>query len=108
MKLPQNGRKTGRIRLALLMETICSTGIRVSEVKYVTVEARKSEKSRGFYERKNTHNSVFIQTLQKASEICKEDGGLEPGPFCHLGRTAYRQKTDLGRNEDAVQGGRGK
>ena len=29
----------GRERLALLMETICATGIRVSEVKYLTVEA---------------------------------------------------------------------
>ena len=30
---------TGKQRLYLLMETICSTGIRVSEVKYITVEA---------------------------------------------------------------------
>ena len=29
----------GRERLALLLETICVTGIRVSEVKYMTVEA---------------------------------------------------------------------
>ena len=29
----------GRERLALLMETICATGIRVSEVKYITAEA---------------------------------------------------------------------
>jgi len=32
----------GRDRLALLMETICATGIRVSEVKYITVEAAKA------------------------------------------------------------------
>ena len=31
----------GRERLALLLETICSTGIRVSEVKYITVEAAR-------------------------------------------------------------------
>ena len=31
--------ETGRERLALLLETICSTGIRVSEVRYITVEA---------------------------------------------------------------------
>lgn len=29
----------GKTRLVLLMETICATGIRVSEVKYITVEA---------------------------------------------------------------------
>ena len=32
-------RAQGRERLALLMETICATGIRVSEVRYLTVEA---------------------------------------------------------------------
>jgi len=32
----------GRGRLALLMETICATGIRVSEVKYITVEAARA------------------------------------------------------------------
>ena len=32
-------RAMGRERLALLMEAICATGIRVSEVKYLTVEA---------------------------------------------------------------------
>ena len=32
----------GRERLALLMETICATGIRVSEVKYITVEAAQA------------------------------------------------------------------
>lgn len=32
-------RSTGQERLALLMESICATGIRVSEVRYLTVEA---------------------------------------------------------------------
>ena len=32
-------REQGQERLELLMETICATGIRVSEVKYITVEA---------------------------------------------------------------------
>ena len=33
---------SGKHRLALLMETICGTGIRVSEVKYITVEAARA------------------------------------------------------------------
>lgn len=32
-------RELGKERLALLMETICATGVRVSEVRYITVEA---------------------------------------------------------------------
>ena len=35
----------GRERLALLLETICSTGVRVSKVKYITVEAANSGKA---------------------------------------------------------------
>ena len=38
-KLIETALMTGKERLALLMETICASGIRVSEVKYITVEA---------------------------------------------------------------------
>ena len=37
--LVEAARELGRERLALLIETICATGIRVSEVRYITVEA---------------------------------------------------------------------
>lgn len=40
-KLLRVAREKGKERLALLMETICGTGIRVSEVSYITVEAAK-------------------------------------------------------------------
>lgn len=39
IRLVETARGLGRERLALLMETICATGIRVSEVRYITVEA---------------------------------------------------------------------
>lgn len=39
VRLLETAHALGRERLALLMETICATGIRVSEVKYLTVEA---------------------------------------------------------------------
>jgi len=38
-RLLQTAEDTGRHRLALLMEAVCATGVRVSEVKYLTVEA---------------------------------------------------------------------
>lgn len=41
-RLVQTARTLGRERLALLMETICATGIRVSEVSYITVEAARA------------------------------------------------------------------
>lgn len=38
-RLVETAQSLGRLRLRLLIETICATGIRVSEVKYITVEA---------------------------------------------------------------------
>lgn len=40
-RLVATARDLGRERLALVMETICATGIRVSEVRYITVEAAR-------------------------------------------------------------------
>jgi len=39
LRLVETARKDGRERLALMIETICATGIRVSEIRYITVEA---------------------------------------------------------------------
>ncbi|MGM9619260.1 MAG: tyrosine-type recombinase/integrase [Oscillospiraceae bacterium] len=41
-RLTQTARALGKERLSLLMETICATGIRVSEVRYITVEAARA------------------------------------------------------------------
>ncbi len=41
-RLVETAQNTGRERLALLIEAICATGIRVSEVKYITVEAAQA------------------------------------------------------------------
>ena len=40
--LVSTAKNTGKERLALLMESICATGVRVSEVKYLTVEAARA------------------------------------------------------------------
>lgn len=40
-RLTATAREAGKERLALLMETICATGIRVGEVQYITVEAAR-------------------------------------------------------------------
>ena len=39
IRLLETANSLGRERLALLMESICATGVRVSEVRYITVEA---------------------------------------------------------------------
>ena len=44
-RLVNAARTTGKSRLALLLEAICATGIRVSEVQYLTVEAARAGKA---------------------------------------------------------------
>lgn len=51
-------------RLYLLMQTICSTGIRVSEVRYITVEAVKNK--RADIQCKGKRRTVFLPT-----ELCR-------------------------------------
>lgn len=71
-------RKKGAARLALVMECICATGIRVSEVRYITLEAAR----RGRAE---------IRLKGKARTI------LLPGKLCRkLLQFAKKQKTASG------------
>lgn len=44
-QLLKTASKQGRTRLALLMETICATGIRVSEVQYITLDAAQKRQT---------------------------------------------------------------
>ena len=68
----------GRERLALLLETICATGIRVSEVKYITVEAAHAGRAE-------------ISLKGKLRTI------LLPGKLCRkLKKYARREKTASG------------
>lgn len=71
-RLLQAAKQKKNERLYLLMQTICSTGIRVSEVRYVTVEAV----SRGVAEIncKGKHRQVFLpkQLCQILKQYSKE------------------------------------
>ena len=44
-RLVDTAYRTGKERLGLVIETICGTGIRVSELKYITLEAVKNRKA---------------------------------------------------------------
>ena len=63
-KLLKIALKTGNERLYYVMQTICSTGIRVSELKYITVEAIASEQAKIFCKGKERY--IFLPT-----ELCE-------------------------------------
>lgn len=58
IRLLETAKIQGRKRLALLMKTICATGIRVSEVRYITVEA--AERGRAEIELKGKVRTILI------------------------------------------------
>ena len=63
--LVRTARETGRARLALVLQTICATGIRVSEVQYITVEAAKNGKTEIALKGK-------IRTILLPSKLCRK------------------------------------
>ncbi len=64
-RLIATARERGQDRLALLMETICATGIRVSEVRYITVEA--AQRGRAEISLKGK-----IRTIILPSKLCRK------------------------------------
>ena len=78
LRLIETAQAEGRERLALLMETICATGIRVSEVRYITVEAAKQGRAEISLKGK-------IRTILLPGKLCRK-----------LLKYAKRQKTASG------------
>ena len=64
-RLVETAIKVGKERLALLMETICATGIRVSEVQYITVEAAQQGRTEISLKGK-------IRTILLPGKLCKK------------------------------------
>lgn len=64
-RLLETAEKTGNIRLALLLETICATGIRVSEVKYITVETVRQNRA-------DISLKGKIRTILLPGKLCKK------------------------------------
>jgi len=64
-KLIATAEKSGKERLSLLLETIGATGIRVSEVKYITVEALNSKRTEISLKGK-------IRTILLPSKLCRK------------------------------------
>ena len=65
LRLVETALKQGFHRLALLMETICATGIRVSEAAFITVEAAKEGKAEIYLKGK-------VRTILLPHKLCRK------------------------------------
>mgnify|MGYP004547061851 CR=1 FL=1 len=77
-RLLTTAREGGQERLALIMETLCATGIRVSELRYITVEAAKAGRATITLKGK-------IRTILLPAKLCRK-----------LVKYARKQKTAAG------------
>ena len=64
-RLIATAEEMGKERLALLMEAICGTGIRVSEVQYLTVEAAQEGKAEIYLKGK-------VRTILISTKLCRK------------------------------------
>ena len=72
-RLIDTARKSGRERLALIIETIGGTGIRISELEYITVEAAKNGKIE--VSGKGKHREIYLvgKLRRKLSAYCRRN-----------------------------------
>ena len=78
-RLTATAKKKHNERLALLIQTICGTGIRVSELKYITVEAVKNGFAQVNCKGKNRRIFIVKELRKKLLAYAKAKGILE-GP----------------------------
>ncbi|MCQ2463553.1 MAG: tyrosine-type recombinase/integrase, partial [Clostridia bacterium] len=78
LRLCRTAEKRGNERLSLILQTICATGIRVSELRFITVEAVK--KSEAAVRSKGKRRTVFIvKELQKKLLRYAREQGITSG-----------------------------
>lgn len=82
IRLVQAAERKGNMRLSLVIQTICATGIRVSELQYITVESLK--KGRAEVNCKGKRRVIFLpmDLLRKLKNYAKEKGISTGVIFC--------------------------
>ncbi len=74
MRLVNTAKKQGNDRLYLVLQTICGTGIRVSELEYITVESVKKGETNVSLKGKTRTIFIVRELRNKLLKYCKEKG----------------------------------
>ena len=103
-RLVKAARGQGRGRLALVMETICATGIRVSELRYVTVEAARRGQAEIALKGKIRTILISARLRRKLLDYARKTNRLRRD-IPHQKRQEPGAKTDMGGDEGGLQVG---
>lgn len=74
IRLLDEARREKNERLGLIIQTICGTGIRISELRYVTVEAVKRGEAAVFCKGKNRRIFIVQKLKKRLSDYAKRHG----------------------------------
>lgn len=80
-RLVETAQGRGNLRLCLILQTICGTGIRVSELQYITVEALRSGEATVRCKGKNRRVFLVSALRKKLSRYAKEQRITEGSVF---------------------------
>lgn len=81
LRLVATTEKQGDERLSLILQTICATGIRVSELRYITAEAVKSGEARVNCKGKTRRIFIVPELRKKLIRYMKKQGICEGSVF---------------------------
>lgn len=97
IRLILTAHEENRIQTALILQTLCATGIRISELKFVTVECVKS--GRTIVSSKGKHRIVFLpQKLQQLLLAYIETKQTKSGPVFTSKRGNPLDRSNIWRN----------
>ena len=90
LRLVNTALQKGDRRLALVLQTICSTGIRISELQYITVETLPDKKSKGdgSQQGENSGDPAAAPAVCRAQRLGKGCSHPEWTGLCYPERTS--------------------
>ena len=107
IRLLKAAEKKGNTCLCLIMQTICATGIRISELQYFTVEILQgiagSPPGKRIFQRENPYGDSAGGTVQKAGSLRGKKRRCSRQHFRYQKRKTAGSKQYLSWNESALR-----
>ena len=92
----------GHPRLHLILQAICGTGIRISELKYFTVEAVRRGGNHCLLQREEPDDTAARPAVQTAAGLCGKRRDCFRHDFCHPQGKSGESQQYLGADERPV------
>ena len=107
MRLIEEAQRQGKERLKLVMQTICATGIRVSELAFIRAEAVKAGRAEVSCKNKNAHCLSSGEAAADFEGVYEKNHRIADGPvFITRGKRALNRSNIWAAMKKALRKGR--